>query len=171
MEKSLKCSNCQHELGENDIFCPDCGFPENGTQEDRNKYNYSIKLKKDVIQDGKKKLKNVKILLFVIAGINFLFGIYYLTNEFTYIDGITNLIAAAIFLGCVIWVNNQPLTGIIAAFIFWILIQLSVVLIDPFLLIKGFLLKIIFIGIFLKGISSARDAKKYTDQLKEMKVR
>ena len=51
---------------------------------------------------------------------------------------------------------------------FWILLQLSVVLVDPALLFNGILLKIIFIGIFIKGISSAKDAKKYTGQLKEM---
>ena len=170
MEENFICSKCKSELKENDVFCTNCGYPEKGTEEEIKKYNYSIKLKQDVIDDGKKKLKNVKILLYAIAGINFLYGVFYLTNELTFTDGLASLIAAGVFLAFVIWVNKQPLTGIIVAFIFWILLQLSVVLVDPVLLFKGLLLKAIFIGIFLKGISSAMDAKKYTDQLKEMKA-
>lgn len=170
MEENLACSKCQNSMSTDDIYCTNCGYPERGSQEEISKYNHSIKLKMDVITEGVKKLKSVKILLYVLAGINAAFGIYYLTNELTFADGIGSLIAAGVFLACVIWVNNQPLIGVLAAFIFWILLQLSVVLVDPLLLFQGIILKIIFIGIFLKGISSARDAKKYQDQLREMKA-
>lgn len=170
MEESTSCSKCNSPLTEEDKFCSNCGYPERGTTAEKNKYNLSVKLKKDVVDDAKKKLKNVKILLFVVAGINVIVGIVQLMDAITFNDGIGSLITAAVFLGCVIWVNNQPLTGILAAFSFWVLLQLSVVLIDPTLLLSGLFLKIVIIGIFIKGISSARDAKKYAEQLKEMKA-
>ena len=170
MNEVLNCSKCQTVLSPEDTFCINCGYPERGSAEDIRKYNHSIKLKMDVIEDGKKKLKSVKILLYILAGINLIFGIFYLTDEITFSDGIMSLIATGVFLGCVIWVNTQPLIGVLAAFIFWILLQLSVILVDPVLLFSGIIWKIIFIGIFIKGITSARDAKKYKDQLKEMKA-
>ncbi len=168
MQVSLECSKCNSNLKEEDIFCPNCGYPENADQKEKDKYAYRIKLKSDVVQDAKKKLKNVKILLYVIAGINFLIGIYYLSNEMTFADGIGSLISGFIFLGCVFWVNKQPLTGILAAFIFWIILQLSVIFIDPSLLFRGIIIKIVIIGVFIKGINSAKDFKSYSEQLKEM---
>jgi signal transduction histidine kinase len=170
MENSSQCSNCQSIIIENAVFCPQCGYPENGTEQDISKYNYSLKIKKDLVEDSKKKMKNVKILLYVIAGINVVVGLFLLMDSVTFVDGISSFVAAAVFIGCAIWVNNQPLTGVIAAFVFWLLLQLSVIFIDPAMLFQGIILKVIFIGIFIKGILSANDAKKYTAQLKEMKA-
>lgn len=168
MTDSIQCSRCTATLNEEDIFCSVCGYPENGSQEEKDKYKYRIKLKKDVVTDAEKKLKNVKVLLMVIAGINLAFGIFYLTDEATFADGISSLIGTLVFLGCVAWVNKKPLMGVLAAFIFYILLQLSVVLVDPALLFQGILLKIVFIGIFVKGINSARDYEKFSEQLSEM---
>lgn len=170
MEESVNCSKCNTSISNEDLFCSNCGYPERAGKREKDKYEYRIKLKKDVIEDAEKKLKNVKILLFVIAGFNLLMGLYQLIiNEAIY-DGIAGLIAAGIFIGCAIWVEKQPLTGILAAFIFWILIQSAVVFVDPALLLRGIILKIVIIGIFIKGISSARDYKVYSEQLKEMNV-
>lgn len=169
MENELICSKCGSSLNENDVFCNSCGFPERGTLEDKKKYNFSIHLKKNVIEDANKKLNNVKILLYVITGLNVIIGLINLSNDYSYAQGIGNLIAAALFLGCALWVNNQPLVGVLAAFILWILLQLSVVLINPALLFSGIILKVIFIGIFVKGIASAKDYLKFSEQLKEMK--
>ncbi len=170
MEESTICSKCKATLGGNDKFCNDCGFPERGTTQEKGIYDHRIKLKKNIITGANKKLKSVKILIYVIAGLNFLMGLYYLTDDLTFADGIAGLIASILFLGCAVWVNKQPLTGILAAFVLWILLQLSVVLVDPALLFKGILLKIVFIAIFIKGISAAKDAKEYTSQLKTMKA-
>lgn len=170
MEAVINCSKCTTVLGENDKFCNSCGFPERGTEEDQKKYNYRIKIKKDVIEDAQKKLKNVRGVLYFIIGINVLVGIYYLTNDLTFYDGLGSLIAAVIFTGCLIWVNKQALTGILAAFVFWIVLQLLAIIVDPSTIIQGLLLKIIIVGVFIKGIISARDLKKYTIQLEEMKA-
>ncbi|WP_375579878.1 zinc ribbon domain-containing protein [Marivirga tractuosa] len=166
MEQSqIQCSKCKTTLSQEDIFCPNCGYPENGGQEEKDKFDYRIKLKMNVLKDAKKKLKNVKILLWVLAAFHLLAGLFYLTQELTFYDGIGTLIASIIFIACVFWVKNQPLTGIMAAFVFWILLQLSVVFVDPSLLFHGIILKIIFIGIFVKGISSAKDYKEFSQKL------
>lgn len=162
------CSKCNSSLGEIDTFCSNCGYPEKGTPIEKAKFNHSLELKRNVVQDAEKKLKSVKMLLYALSGLNFLIGIYYFPNEATFGQGISSLIASIIFLGCVVWVNNQPLTGILAAFIFWILLQLSVILVDPLLLFSGIILKIVFIGIFVKGISSAIDVRNYAKQMEEV---
>lgn len=168
MESFITCSRCKTLLYDDAIFCDSCGYPEKGDANEKYKFQYNIKIKEEAIEEANKKLRHVKILLYVIAGINFLIGLFYMANEATFSDGIASLIAAAIFLGCVIWVKEQPLTGVLAAFVFWIVLQLSVIFVDPSFLMKGLLLKVIFIAIFIKGISSAREVKQFSKQLKEM---
>lgn len=170
MELSDKCSKCSTPLLENDVFCSSCGFPERGTDKDRGLYEYRIKLKKNVLEDAQKKLRNVKILLIVIAVINLLVGIYYLTDDSTFFESLASFIAAAVFLGCAFWVEKQPMTGIIAGFSFWGLLQLAAIFVDPVNIVSGILWKILIVVIFIKGIASAKDAKKFTEQLKELKA-
>lgn len=167
----IQCTKCNTEINQEDVFCSNCGYPENGDQEEKDKFDYRIKLKMNVLKDAKKKLKNVKILLWVLAGLHLLGGLFYISQEVTFYDGIGALIACVIFMACILWVKNQPLTGIMAAFIFWILMQLSVVFVDPALLFSGIILKIIFIGIFIKGISSAKDYKEYSQKLQTINAR
>ena len=166
----INCSKCSSPVAEHDKFCNECGFPENGSQKEKELYDYRIKLKMDVVEEAQKKLKNVKVLLYVIAGLNFAIGAYFVTTDTNIADGLFNMFSAAIYLACVIWVNKQPLTGVLAAFVFWIVTQLLLVLVDPALLFNGIILKAVFIGIFIKGISSANDVKKYTAQLKDLKA-
>jgi hypothetical protein len=168
MEEQTLCSLCKKVISPEDIYCNNCGYPENGTDEVKGKYDLKIKLKKNVVDGAHKKLKNLKTMLFIIAGLNFVIGMYLITDDFTFTDGLVSLIASLVYLCCVAWVNKQPLTGVLAAFIFWILTQLSVLLVDPLLIFQGIILKIIFISIFVKGIASAKDAQKYTNELKEM---
>ncbi len=168
MEESLLCSNCKRDISIENIFCTNCGYPENGSVEEKDKFEFRVKLKQNVVKGAEKKIKSVKILLYVIAAINFLIGLFLVVEDTTFVDGLVSLIASLIYICCVLWVNKQPLTGVLAAFGFWILTQLSVVLIDPTLLFNGIILKIIFISIFIKGITSAKDAQKYRDELLEM---
>ncbi|MEQ8626388.1 zinc ribbon domain-containing protein [Ekhidna sp.] len=171
LETNLTCSNCQKPINESDTYCGNCGFPENGSDEEKNKFHYRIKLKTDVVKDAEKKIKNVKTLLFVLAGLNILLGFYFifiLDSNLTFADGVGLLISALVFIGCAIWVNKQPLMGVLAAFGFYLFLQVLAAVVDPSTILQGLLLKIIIIGVFIKGINSARDAKKYREQLAEM---
>lgn len=165
MEQTINCTNCKTPVDAQSTFCENCGFPENGNQKEQDKFNYSLKLKRDVIKDAQRKIKQVRILLYVLAGINLIAGLYWLSVENSIIDGVGGLIGASIFLACVFWVKKQPLIGTLAAFIFWILLQLLVIFEDPALLFQGLLLKIIIIALFIKGVKSAVDYKEFSEKV------
>lgn len=172
-ESNLTCSNCKSPIGESDAFCGNCGFPEKGTDDEKNKFHYRIKLKTDVVKDAEKKVRNVRTLLFVLAALNIVLGFFFifiLDSGLTFADGVGFLISALVFIGCAIWVNKQPLMGVLAAFGFYLFLQVLGAIIDPTTIFKGIILKIIIIGVFIKGVNSARDAKKYKEQLAEMGV-
>lgn len=165
MSQTVNCTNCNAFVDTQSTFCENCGYPENGSQKEQDKFNYSLKLKRDVIKDAKCKIKHVKILLYVLAGINLIAGLYWLSVEDSILDGIGGLVGASIFLACVFWVKKQPLIGILAAFIFWILLQLLVIFEDPALLLQGLLLKVIVIALFIKGVKSAVDYKEFSEKI------
>ena len=168
MELVSQCSQCKVALNTEDIYCPNCGFPERAEESEKGKYIYRIQLKKNVINDAKKKLKNVRILLWIVIVLNIISGLFLLFNDVIEL-AIGSLISAAIYIGCLIWVGKQPLIGIMAAFIFWILMEALAIFADPSMTFRGIILKIIFIVIFIKGISSARDYQNYSAQLNELK--
>lgn len=159
------CSQCDSSMQSEDVFCNYCGYPEGGTDSDKNKFHYRIKLKQNIIKDAQKRLRNVKIMVGVIAGLNAIFGLLLLSDAYTFTEGLVSLIASLIFLVCIAWVNRQPLTGVLAAFIFWILLQVSAVILNPSTLFVGILWKVIALAIFIKGITSAKDYMKYKEQL------
>ncbi|MEP1034089.1 hypothetical protein [Ekhidna sp.] len=174
MTEQLTCSNCKSTIDDSSTYCANCGFPERGSDEEKNKFLYRIKLKQDVVKDAEKKVRSVKTMLYILAGINLVAGFFFifiLDSELTFADGIGFLITALIFIGCAIWVNRQPLMGVLAAFGFYLFIQVLATVVDPSTIFQGILLKIIIIVVFVKGINSARDAKKYRDQLTEMGVK
>lgn len=170
MDVLINCSNCKTPIGEQDSFCNECGYPENGSDKEKDLFYYRIKLKKDVIEEAKKKMQNVKGVLVFMAVVNLLFGIYYVISDEAFFEGVVQFIVAGIFVGCTLWVDKQPLTGILAGFVFWILIQLLMALGDPVTLFQGIIWKFIFIGVFVKGIMSATEVKKHTADLKALKA-
>ncbi len=169
MSDQIICSNCRSEMDEAEKYCNNCGYPEHGDEKEQSRFMYSIKLKQDALAEAKKKLSNVRVMLYILAAINVMVGLYWLASEGGFADGIANIITAAVFIGCAILVKKQPLIGVLSAFIFWLVMQLSVVFIDPALLINGVVLKVVVIVLFVKGIQSARDAKEFTDKLKANK--
>lgn len=165
----LNCSNCNASIAPEDVYCGNCGYPERGTAKEIDRYNYSITLKKNVLNDANKKIKHVRILLYIITAVSLIMGLFHISID-NYADGIALLIAAALYLACSIWVKKKPLIGIVTAFTLWLIFQLSVVLIDPVLLFKGIILKILVFSMFVKGIVSAKDAQSYSTQLKDLKA-
>lgn len=170
---TTECFNCKHLVSADEIYCSECGYPQNGSDDDKNTFERRIMRKKEVVKDAEKRIKNVKILLYVLAGLSVVVGLFYIFggNENLFADGIVSLISGLVFIGCAIWVNKQPLTGILAAFIYWIVLQVLYSIVVPSSIFSGIIIKIIIIGVFIKGINSAKDASKYQEQLSAMKAK
>lgn len=168
-----RCENCGAIVKGDEHFCGECGFPQHGTEDEKSTFHRRILRKKEVVKDAQKRVKNVQILLYILAGINVVVGSIYTfgADESLFVDGLASLVTGLVFIGCAVWVNKQPLTGILAAFVFWIVLQLLTAVLLPESIFRGILIKIIIIGVFVKGINSAKDAAKYSEQLASMKAK
>ena len=168
MEHTSTCGHCNQPVSPDEKFCTNCGYPANGTEREQRNFYIALENKKNLVKDSQKKIRNVKIMLGIIATIQALAGFFYLFSaaEIGSVLAIIQFVAVLLILGCIIWVNHNPLTGIMAAFVVYILLVILSSLGDPVNLVRGLLWKIIIIGIFIKGIAAARDAKEFASQIK-----
>lgn len=171
------CERCGHDLRESTgKFCPKCGFPANGTEQDQKNFYHALKLKQDVLDDAQKKLKRVTAMLYILAGINVLYGLYFfgagaaLYGDDAGIIGATTIIMGLIFIGCGLWVKKNPVAGTVTAFSIYALVQVASALVEPETIFQGIILKIIIVVIFVRGIRSAFDYREYQRKLDEHAV-
>src|SRR4051812_16098480 len=69
------CYSCKSTgLGEKDMYCPNCGFPQRGTQAEMKNFMLKINNKKQLLEEQKKAVNKAKGLLFLLAGLNLVFG-------------------------------------------------------------------------------------------------
>ncbi len=117
-------------------------------------------LKKDK-KEQKKKIQNAQIALYVLAGFTFLSIVIAMFRDVNAEDGILEgMIVIVIYVGLALYANSKPHIGLTAGLVIFILIQMLYVMIDPSLLIRGLLVKIIVLYFLGQGVAAAFDIKK-----------
>lgn len=167
------CPHCSAELGDKETkFCQSCGYPARGSSQEQSNFKRKIQLQKEVLADAQKKVKRVSLMLYILGGINLVVGIFLLNMELGFdsemkILGWATLINAAVLIACGLWVKKKPVTGVLVAFSFYLVIQIAGAVIDPSTIFQGIILKIIILAIFIRGLKSAYDYKEYQKKLSE----
>jgi hypothetical protein len=116
-----------------------------------------------------RNLRRARIWLYVIAGIQLVMGIYeYSEMATTQLGIIAFCIDAgigAIFLGLSLWSRKKPVTAFLTALIFYIAVMLIMVILDPSSIIKGIIIKVLFIIALIKAYQDARDNEAIRNSL------
>ena len=163
------CPHCSHKLGEDQAkFCPKCGFPVLGTEKEKDNFLRLLKANQEVLADAKKKINRVKIMLYIIGGLQVFLGLMLFMAEMvedSAIVGISSIIVGLIMFACSVWVKRKPVTGILVAFSFYMLLHIANAIIEPSSIASGLILKIIVIAVFISGIKSAYDYREYEKKL------
>lgn len=166
-ETLVSCEQCGNIVEPTETFCNRCGFPQNGTQDQMDNFLRNQFMEKEKIEAAKKKIKNAKIMLGIVAGLQVLGGLIFLAaddQDGGLVMGI-QLIVALLFLGCMFWVDKNPVTAMIVALSIYILIILIGALADPATLVSGILVKVLVIGALARGITAAREAKHIQESI------
>lgn len=123
-----------------------------------------------LIRQAKEQIGTAKIIIYVIAGFQFLFGffVYFQTEDFLTL--IVSIFMALLYLILASWADKNPFPAILTAFILYVTVILINAVIDPATIISGILWKIIFIGAFIKAIRSAQDAQTSMKELEKYKI-
>jgi len=73
--KESSCSICKTPMQSENVFCPECGFPENGTDKDVAQFHARNAMQKNQNMDADKKIRSARNVLYVMAGITLVFGV------------------------------------------------------------------------------------------------
>lgn len=166
---SENCPNCKAVPGPSK-FCTSCGFPVNGTEEDRKKFRSDKLIKESNLETYEAKVKSARNTLFVIAGFTAVFGTILALldkNGDGFLLMVINIIIAGIYLALGFWSKQKPFAAIICGLVIYVTLILLNAFADPTTIIQGIIFKVIIIGYMIKGLKSAREAE---DLKKEMNI-
>jgi hypothetical protein len=114
--------------------------------------------------DHQKQIRQARTTIFVVAGIQFFFGMYsgfqFGGNTGWIVFGITAFIAL-IFLGLGLWARKKPFRAILIALILYSGLLLTDLIMQPSTILKGILIKIFIIVYLVRGLKKAREAERW----------
>lgn len=160
LPETLSCTHCGAIIKDEQKYCSGCGYPQRGSAGEKSKFHAHRIMKKSKAQDAPKVIRQARVILFVIAGITFIYGIFL----FYFRDDMASLIAAAIMSAVYVilgyWSQQKPLIALVLALLLYATNLVLTAVIEPDTLYKGFVLKAIIIYFLIRGINSAMHLRK-----------
>jgi len=126
-------------------------------------------MKKETIVKKEKLVKRARIVLFVLAGLNLLIGIFVglriNTDPLLFVG---MMIGACIYFTLGMWSRVKPFQAILSAFYVFIVFASIAVIDDPHVVYKGLLFKIIIVTFLVYGYKAVKDLIPLREELKTL---
>ncbi len=167
---TITCENCAATYTSAQKFCSSCSFPIGGSDEEKSTFRKEIGSRKLLLKDARKKIDDAKIVIYVIAGLMFLVGLFQFFFNDDFISLILNLCLSVVYLILAAWADKNPFGAILIAFILYITVNIVNAFFYPASLFQGIIIKAIFIGAFIKGTRSAAEARSLMNELEKVKA-
>lgn len=162
-EQILEVNNCEHcnsPVGKDQTFCENCGYPQNGDDSDKAKFHANRVLSNSKSKEAPHLIRKARNTLFVISGITFLFGLFFMLGQDDTASFIASSVLAIVYLVLGFWSQKKPLIALmLALFVYLTTIVINGVLL-PESIFKGIFIKILIIVFLVKGINSALHLRK-----------
>ncbi|MFK8038516.1 MAG: hypothetical protein AB8B74_09525 [Crocinitomicaceae bacterium] len=107
-----------------------------------------------------KKVKGARVVLIVLGVINMLVGIYYYFQPFMEIEGYITIGIGGVFIGLYFLGIKKPMLALVSGLIIYLTIHILSAYIEPESIARGIVLKIIFVVLLVRGISSVNAMPK-----------
>jgi hypothetical protein len=167
---TVNCENCSNPNSSDLKFCPNCSFPVGGTDEEKSQFRMRIVRNKELIKEAKNKIQTAKIIMYVLAGITFLTGLFQGFSHDNFSGLIINCLLSLVYLIMIAWADKNPFAATLSVFILYITINLFNAFFDPSTLFSGIIMKVIVIVGLIKGITSAKEAQDSLNELEKVKA-
>nr|WP_321452590.1 hypothetical protein [uncultured Carboxylicivirga sp.] len=159
------CKNCKTENEVDVISCTLCNYPIGGTEQDQAKYIAKQVMDRSDVDDAVKRLKNARILLFLIAGYLFIAPILSLLMKGMSLTLLITIILSGIlgivFLVFAILSFKRPKISILIPLVSISIYYLILLILGPYeYFYKGVLWKIIILVGLGYGYFSVRKSDK-----------
>jgi hypothetical protein len=163
VSSTTNCACCEAKCNSDDSFCESCGYPVNGTIEERDQFMNNRNYNLYELSLFQKKIRSARNTLYVLASLFVLSGIFFYSTSEEYANPlallITFLVIAGIYVGLAVWTKKQPLPAIVSGLLLFVILQLVSVIEDPSYLFKGIIIKIVVVVYLVKGIRAATGAR------------
>jgi hypothetical protein len=153
-----------------DNFCPNCGFPQRGSQVQMKKFIWTINNKHTLLTNQKKAVNKARYTLFGLSALFVLFSIGLgFINGFNLILLLSNFVIAATYLGLGLWSLKNPFPAILTGFFLYITILVINAILDPTSILSGLLIKSFIIGGFVYGYKGVKESAILEEELASIK--
>ncbi|NTW33912.1 MAG: hypothetical protein HGB12_15070 [Bacteroidetes bacterium] len=157
-------------LKENDNFCPNCSFPQKGSQAEMKNFIWNINNKQKLLVDQKKAINKARNILYILAGMNFVLGILLgLIINVNIQILIACIISGGIYFLLGLWSRKQPFPAILSGFFVYIVFIVINAIADPNTIYQSLFWKAIIISGFIYGYKGVKDSKKIETELESIK--
>jgi heme A synthase len=143
--------------------------PPNNSSETQESIFDELELAK---QGYDKHVRNARNAIFVVAGVQLVFGIITVLMSRENEDSLALIISlciivliALVFLALGFWTKKKPYSAILIALIFYGILLLTDAIYEPTTIFKGILMKIFIIVYLVRGLNEARDAQRLREAL------
>ncbi|HEX7014654.1 MAG TPA: hypothetical protein VF191_04030 [Cyclobacteriaceae bacterium] len=164
------CEHCNAINGPLNKYCSQCSYPIRGSEEEKASFQLTVSSRRRFLDDAMGKIKSARKVIYGLAALFFIFGLYMGFGEDDFATMMVNLILCVIYLVLAAWCNQNPFGAILTAFIIYLTLIVVNMLIDPATLFHGIIIKLVIIAWLVKGIRSAHEAKGYLRELENLKA-
>ncbi len=155
------CHLCKKDgIKADEMFCPNCGFPQGGTETEQRKFLVDRRAKRSDIRDSERLIRRGRNCLLVIAGINLL----NFAGAGTVLLAVGGVVSA-LFLGIAFWAMKNPFPAFLTGFIVYVSLHLFLGILSFDFLIHGLFLKIAIAGTLVYGMYAIKKIEKLKDEL------
>ena len=152
---NLKCACCNTEYNSTDIHCASCGFPFQGTEQERHQYLVQYISNRNDKEEAQSKIKSSKIVLYLLAAFTIVWSIISFFNDADIKLIIMNLLLAFLYAGLGYWSNTKPFAAIFTGGLIYLGIIILNAVFEPLTIIQGIIFKVFFIAAFTKAAYGA----------------
>lgn len=168
-DKSI-CFFCKSKgLKESDKYCPNCAFPQGGSQIEMKDFILNVNKKKELLEKQNNAINKARNILFILSGMNVLVGLFLgliISVNVPIIIGC--LIGASIYLSLGLWSRIHAFPAILSGLFVYIVFIVLAAISDPHTIYQGIFWKILIISGFIYGYKGAKESKILEKELNSM---
>jgi len=157
------CYSCKHTgLTAENLFCPVCGFPQHGTQQEQYKFIVDQRVKRSTIRESEDVVSRGRTYMFIVAGLNLL--------SFAGGDAasmVVGIIISSMYCALAVWAGRNPFPALLTGLLFYVSINLFFALLSFEYFLAGLLVKIAVAGTLLYAIYAVKDIERMRKELPE----
>jgi hypothetical protein len=159
------CYYCKTKgLAESDHFCPNCGFPQRGTEPEQKKFigiQMVNKIRLEEMEDAVIKARNTLFAIGALTVIPYLITAIQSEQMAVIVIGI---LLAMCYLGLALWSGKQPFPAILTGMILYVSMWVLYCILDPSNIYRGIIYRIMAISALYYGFNAARDYERKKKQ-------